>query len=149
MTKTRRVLAQSTLWLLFFLAAVVVWEAALRVFFPKHPSVAARHHYHADASRLWSREPNSWHTKTHPDSGDPIPVVYNAFGMRQSREFDAAALRDATNVAFFGDSSLENIRVRSAHSFTESPDFLLNLRGGTSLDQRGAAYNVLGFGIRG
>ena len=135
-------LAQSTLWLLSFLAAVVVWEAALRVFFPQHPSVAARHDYHTDASRLWAREPNSWHAKTHPESGDPIAVVYNAFGMRQSREFGAEALHDATNVAFFGDSFLENIRIRSAHSFTESLDFLLNLRDGF-------AFNVLGFGIRG
>ena len=142
MTKTRRVLAQSTLWLLSFLAAVVVWEAALRVFFPKDPSVAAGHHYQADASRLWSRKPNSWYAKSHPESGDPISVVYNAFGMRQSREFGAEALRDATNVAFFGDSFLENIHVRSAHSFTESLDFLLNLRDGL-------AFNVLGFGIRG
>ena len=142
MTKTRRVLAQSTLWLLFFLAAVVVWEAALRVFFPKHAGDAEGHHYHADASRLWSRKPNSWHVETHPDSGAPIPVVYNAFGMRQSREFGAEALRVATNVAFFGDSFLENIRIRSAHSFTESLDFLLNLRDGL-------AFNVLGFGIRG
>ena len=149
MTKTRRVLAQSTLWLLFFLAAVVVWEAALRVFFPKHLGVAAKHPYHADASRLWAPKPNSWHAKTHPDSA-PIPVAYNAFGMRQSREFGADALRVATNVAFFGDSFLENIRVRSAHSFTESLDFFLNLHDGASHDLRdAAAFNVLGFGIRG
>ena len=143
MTKTRRVLAQSTVGLLSLLAVVVVWEAALRVFFPTHTGGDAEgHHYYADASRLWSRKPNSWHVETHPDSGDSIPVVYNAFGMRQSREFGAEALRDATNVAFFGDSFVENIHIRSAHSFTESLDFLLNLRDGL-------AFNVLGFGVGG
>ena len=142
MTWARRALAPSLLALLFLLAAVAIWEAALRVFFPTRPGVAEGHHYHADASRLWARKPNSWHVKTHPDSGASIAVVYNGFGMRQSREFDAEALRDATNVAFFGDSFVENIHIKSAHSFTEGLDFLLNLRDGT-------AYNVLNFGVGG
>ena len=150
MTWTRRALTLSMLALLSLLAAVAIWEAALRVFFPTHPGVAEGHHFHADASRLWARKPNSWHVKTHPDSGASIPVVYNGLGMRQSREFDAGALRDATNVAFFGDSFVENIHIKSAHSFTEGLDFLLNLRDGTSLDPRGgAAYNVLNFGVGG
>ena len=141
MTKTRRVLVQSGLAMLSLLAAVAIWEAALRVFFPS-ASGAEGHHQHPDASRLWARMPNSSHTRTHPESGDAIPVVYNSFGMRQSREFGAEALRDATNVAFFGDSFLENIHVKSAHSFTESLDFLLNLRDGS-------AFNVLNFGVGG
>ena len=141
MIGSRRVLALSALALLSPLAAIGIWEAALRVFFP-NTSVADGHHYHADASRLWARKPNSWHTETHPDSGASIPVVYNGHGMRQSREFDAEALRDATNVAFFGDSFLENIRIRSAYSFTESLDFFLNLHDG-------AAFNVLNFGVGG
>ena len=150
MTKARRVLAKGLLAMLSLLAAVAVWEAALRVFFPQHASVAEGHHYYADASRLWARKPNSWHVKTDPDNGDPIPVVYNGFGMRQSREFDAETLGNATNVAFFGDSFLENVHIKSAHSFTESLDFFLNLHDSASLDLRGdAAYNVLGFGVGG
>ncbi len=141
MIGSRRVLALSALALLSLLAAIAIWEAALRVFFP-NTGVAYGHHYHADASRLWARKPNSWHTVTHPDSGTSIPVVYNGHGMRQSREFDAEALRNATNVAFFGDSFLENIRIRSAYFFTESLDFFLNLRDGT-------AFNVLNFGVGG
>ena len=135
-------LAPSLLALIFLLAAVAIWEAALRVFFPKHPGVAEEHHFHADASRLWARKPNSSHTKVNPDSGAPIAVVHNGFGMRQSREFGAETLRDATNVAFFGDSSLENIHIKSAHSFTENLDFLLNLHDGS-------AFNVLNFGVGG
>ena len=141
MIGSRRVLALSALAILSLLAAIAIWEAALRVFFP-NTGVAYGHHYHADASRLWARKPNSWHTETHPDSGASIPVVYNGHGMRQSREFDAEALRDATNVAFFGDSFLENVQIRSAHSFTESLDFFLDLHDG-------AAFNVLNFGVGG
>ncbi len=141
MTKTRRVLAQSVLAMLSVLAAVAVWEAASRVFFP-NAGVAESITTTPNASRLWARKPNSWHVKTHPDSGASIPVVYNGFGMRQSREFSAETLRNATNVAFFGDSFLENVHIRSAHSFTESLDFLLNLRDGL-------AFNVLGFGVGG
>ena len=140
MTKTRRVLAQSLLAVLSMLAAVAVWEAALRAFYSS-ASVAEAYHHQADASRLWAPTPNSSHTRAHPESGASIPVVYNAFGMRQSREFDAETLRNATNVAFFGDSFLENIHIRSAHSFTESLDFLLNLRDG--------AFNVLNFSVGG
>ena len=140
MTRARRVLARALLAMLFLLAAVAVWEAALRVFFPKHPS-AEEHHFHADASRLWARKPNSAHVKTHPESGATVAVVYNGFGMRQNREFSAEALGEATNVAFFGDSSVENIHLKSAHSFTANLDFLLNLRDG--------AFNVLNFGVGG
>ena len=141
MTRARRVLALGVLTLLALLAAIAIWDAALRVFFP-NVGVAEGRHYQADASRLWARRPNSVHVETHPDSGASIPVVYNGFGMRQSREFDAEALRNATNVAFFGDSFLENIRIRAAYSFTESLDFLLNLHDG-------AAFNVLNFGVGG
>ena len=141
MTKTRRVLALSVLATLALLAAIAIWEAALRAFFP-NVGVAEGRHYQADASRLWVRKPNSVHVETHPHSHALIPVVYNAFGMRQSREFDAEALGDATNVAFFGDSFLENVHIRSAHSFTESLDFILNLHDG-------GAFNVLNFGVGG
>ena len=139
---TRRVLTQSVLAVLSILATIAVCEATLRFFFPKYASVADGHHYHADVSRIWSPTPNSTHVTTHPDTGAYVPVIYNNFGMRQHRHFDARMLGGATNVAFFGDSSTENRRIRSAYSFTESLDFFLNLR-------EGAAFNVLKFGVDG
>ena len=135
-------LAQSVLAGLSLLAAIVVCEATLRLFFPKYASVAEGRHYHADTSRIWSPMPNSSHLFVHPDSGAYVSVLYNEFGMRQHRSFDADKLGRATNVAFFGDSFTENRRIRSPYSFTESLDFFLNLR-------EGAAFNVLNFGVDG
>ena len=135
-------LTQSVLAGLSLLGAIVVCEAALRLFFPKYASVAEGRHYHADASRIWSPIPNSSQVTVHPDTGAYVPVIYNDFGMRQHRQFDARMLGDGTNVAFFGDSFMENRHILSAHSFTESLDFFLNLG-------EGAAFNVLGFGVEG
>ena len=95
-----------------------------------------------ERERIWSPRPNSSHFTAHPDTGEYIPVFYNDFGMRQHRQFDPQMLDGATNVAFFGDSFTENRRIRSAYSFTESLDFLLNLH-------EGAAFNVLKFGVDG
>ena len=138
----RRVLTQSVLAGLSLLTAIVVCEATLRLSFPKYASIAEGRHYHADASRIWSPMPNSSHLFFNPDTIARVSVIYNEFGMRQHRLFDADKLGHATNVAFFGDSFTENRRIRSAYSFTESLDFFLNLR-------EGAAFNVLNFGVEG
>ena len=135
-------LTQSAMAALALLAAIACCEIGLRLFYPKYGSVADGHHYHADVSRIWSPTPNSTHVTTHPDTGAYVPVIYNNFGMRQHRHFDARMLGSGTNVAFFGDSSTENRRIKSAYSFTESLDFFLNLR-------EGAAFNVLKFGVDG
>ena len=135
-------LTKSVLAGLSALAAIVVCEATLRLFFPKYESVAEGRHYHADTSRIWSPIPNSSHVHARPDTGTYVSVIYNEFGMRQHRPFDADELGQATNIAFFGDSFTENRGIRSAYSFTESLDYLLNLR-------EGAAFNVLNFGVGG
>ena len=135
-------LTRSVLAALSLLAAIAVCEIALRLFLPKYANVAGAHGYQADVSRLYALPPNTTHVFHHPDTGANIPVFYNGFGLRHHREFDAEMLRNGTNVAFFGDSYMENRRVRSVHSFTESLDFFLNLR-------EGAAFNVLNFGVEG
>ena len=135
-------LAQSGLATLSLLTAIAGCEVGLRLFYPKYESVADMHHYHADVSRIWTPTPNSTHVTTHPDTGAYVPVIYNNFGMRQHRHFDARMLGNGTNVAFFGDSNTENRRIKSAYSFTESLDFFLNLH-------EGAAFNVLKFGVDG
>ena len=140
--RARRMLSRSGLAALSLLTAIAGCEIGLRLFYPKYESVADMHHYHADASRIWSPTPNSTHVTMHPDTGAYVPVIYNNFGMRQHRHFDAPMLGNGTNVAFFGDSSTENRHIPSAYSFTESLDFFLNLH-------EGAAFNVLKFGIDG
>ena len=137
-TTPRRVLAHGVLAALSLLAAIAICEVVLRFFLPRYESAATTHHY-AHETRVWATVPNSSHVTRHPDSGAYVSTVYNSLGMRQSREFGADALRDATNVAFFGDSYTGNRNIGAAYSFTESLDFLLNLRERT-------AFNVLKFG---
>ncbi len=140
MTRPRRVLTRCALTLLSCFAALAVCEAALRFFLPRyHEPAAANTLRHPHETRAWALVPNSSHISRHPDSGAYVSIVYNGLGMRQSREFPAGALRDATNVAFFGDSFTENRHLESAYSFTESLDFLLNLH-------ENVAFNVLKFG---
>ena len=143
MTPLRRALAQCVLTLLSLLAAVAACEAALRFYSPRyHEPAAANTNRYAHETRAWALVPNSSHVTRHPDSGAYVSIVYNGLGMRQSREFPAEALRNATNVAFFGDSFTENRHIESAYSFTESLDFLLNLH-------EDVAFNVLKFGVGG
>ena len=141
MTLPRRVLTRCALTVFSGLAALAVCEGALRLFFPRYyePASANALRY-AHETRTWAVVPNSSHVTRHPDSGAYISIVYNGLGMRQSREFPAETLRNATNIAFFGDSFTENRHIESAYSFTESLDFLLNLHDNV-------AFNVLKFGV--
>ena len=139
MTTPRRVLTHGVLAVLSLLSAIAVCEACLRFFLPRYES-AATTPYYAHETRVWAAVPNSSHVTRHPDSGAYVSTVYNSLGMRQSREFGTDALRNATNVAFFGDSFTENRHIGAAYSFTESLDFLLNLR-------ERAAFNVLKFSV--
>lgn len=82
-----------------------------------------------DEDRLYVRVPNTFRYYAHPDTGARHPVIYNDFGSRQHRRFDVESLKHAQNVAFFGDSYTENIRMEAQYSFTEVLDFLLNFAG--------------------
>ena len=136
---------------LSLLGALVVCEAALRLFHPKYEDVAQSQRYQADESRIWAPIPNTSRYKAHPDTGRRHPIIYNEFGARQHRRFDVDALKDAENVAFFGDSYVENTGIEAQYSFTEVLDFLLNrgaAEGRPSHDDE-SAFNVLNFGIDG
>ena len=98
----------TSLLLLSSLGALVACELGLRLFHPKYEDVSRYGKYQADESRLWAPIPNTSRYKTHPDTGARHPVIYNNFGSRQHRRFDVDALKQAENIAFFGDSFAEN-----------------------------------------
>ena len=137
--------------LLSLLGALVVCEAALRLFHPKYEDVAQSQRYQADESRIWAPIPNTSRYKAHPDTGRRHPVIYNEFGSRQHRRFDVDALKDAENIAFFGDSFVENTGIEAQYSFTEVLDFLLNHGAAEGRPSHGdhSAFNVLNFGVDG
>ncbi len=124
-----------TVWnLLLALGSLVVGlslcEAALRVLHPRY-EYAAR-----PPQRTYY-----WHSEyPHPDSGAKHRVVYNNLGSRQHRNFNERDLAAGVNLAFFGDSLTENLRMPAHHSFTEVLDYLLN-------GSAQANFNVLNFGI--
>ena len=137
-----RWISTSLLLLLSSLGALLACEVGLRLFHPKYEDVSRYDNYQVDASQLWSPIPNTYRNRTHPDTGARHAVIYNNFGSRQHRNFDVDALKQAENIAFFGDSYTENIRIEAQYSFTEVLDFLLNLQ-----DERD--FNVLNFGVDG
>ena len=132
----------TSLLLLSSLGALAACELGLRLFHPKYEDVSRYGKYQADESRLWAPIPNTSRYKTHPDTGARHPVIYNNFGSRQHRRFDVDALKQAENIAFFGDSFAENSGIEAQYSFTEVLDFLLNL-------QDDGDFNVLNFGVDG
>ncbi len=122
------------------LIALALCEGMLRCFYPKF-KYAADSRYEASATRIWVRTPNTRYTRLHPDTGRPHPVIHNNLGLRQHRDFPPGALQSATNVAFFGDSFTENLRLPAPYAFTEPLDYLLN--------RSDAHFNVLNFGVDG
>ena len=146
----RRGSTVAALALLSLLGALFACELALRLFHPKYEDVARSNGYRVDEDPLYVRVPNTFRYYAHPDTGARHPVIYNDFGSRQHRRFDVESLKHAQNVAFFGDSYTENIRMEAQYSFTEVLDFLLNFAGredGINDDQR--RVNVLNFGVDG
>lgn len=78
---------------------------------------------------------------THSDTRLPHFLHHNNLTLRQHRNFSEADFTAATNISFFGDSFVENVRTAVQYSFTEPLDYLLN-HGHTR-------FNVLNFGVDG
>ena len=121
-------------------AGLALSELSLRLFYPKYHNLAEAP-FRRDASRIWSRMPNTRDLKLHPDTRLPHALHHNNFALRQHRNFSAADLASATNVGFFGDSFVENVRMDAPYSFTEPLDWLLN--------QGPRRFDVLNFGVEG
>ena len=100
----------------FLAVGLSLCEAALRVFHPRY-QIAAN-----PPQRIYR-----WSTEyRHPDTGAKHLVAYNNLGSRQHRNFHERDLAGAVNLAFFGDSFTENLRLPAHHAFTEVLDHLLN-----------------------
>lgn len=138
--RLKHITGRLLLLLLSVLLGLLACEGLLRVFHPRY-DYAANARREASATRIWARSPDTRYTRIHPDNGRPHPVIHNNLGLHQHRNFPPESLRDAVNVAFFGDSFTENPRLPAPCAFTEPLDYLLNLGGGR--------FNVLNFGVDG
>jgi hypothetical protein len=121
------------------LVSFLIVEFTLRTFYPKY-EYAAESIYDRNTSRIWSRRANSYHIYRHPASGLPHSVYHNNLALRHHRNFNEDDIETAINVAFFGDSFVENLRLPIQYSLTEPLDYMLNLH---------QSFNVLNFGIDG
>lgn len=138
--RLKRLLSRLLLALVSVLLGLALCEGLLRAFHPRF-KYAADSRYEASATRIWTRQPDTRYTRPHPDTGRPHPVIHNNLGLHQHRNFPPEALQGAVNLAFFGDSFVENLRLPAACAFTEPLDYLLNLG-----DRR---FNVLNCGVDG
>ena len=122
------------------LVGLALCEGALRLFAPRYEHLAAPPRAALDPSEV-----------LHPDSGEPHAVIYNNLGSRQHRHFTEQDLADAVNLAFFGDSFTENLRMAAHYQFAEVLDFLLNAHphGDVGAAPQGRRFNVLNFGVEG
>ena len=144
MSQAKRAIGNCLLAFASLAVGLALCEATLRLFHPRYEYAAAppQRTYH------WSSQ------YRHPDTGEPHLVVYNNLGSRQHRDFHQRELAEGVNLAFFGDSFTENLRMAAQYSFTEVLDYLLNAqprRGPSSSPARTAPragrFNVLNFGM--
>ena len=128
------------------LAILLLVEAGLRLVHPKYEHLA---------QGIWVRAPEGPERgpghrpgRLHPDTGERHPFLFNSLGLRQHRDFTAAALKSAVNIGFFGDSFTDNVNMAAEFSFTEPLDYLLNIERGLHPAAGNAppAFNVLNFG---
>ena len=132
-------------------------EFALRLYYPRYefaanpPPSAADREARPTSSSSFTRAHN-------PDTGTQHRMIYNELGARTSRRFAAESLAETVNIAFFGDSGVENIHMPVQYAFTEHLDYLLNhLPAGWQPTQdpsppagpAGKRFNVLNFGVFG
>ena len=136
----RNLSANLCLLLVACVAGLVLCEISLRLFYPKYRHLAEAR-LHREGLRIWTRTRNSRDWQAHPDTRRPYFAYHNNLALRQHRNFSKADLDSATNIGFFGDSFVENIRLPAPYSFTEPLDYLLN--------QHGERFNVLNFGTEG
>ena len=121
------------------LLALLLCEAALRLFLPKYRDVAAGR-LQPDDLRLYASIPNTRDWWVHPDTGQRHPFHMNNLGLRQHRNFLDADIVPATTVGVFGDSFVQGSYLDAPYVFTEPLDYLLNLDGD---------FTVLNFGMGG
>ena len=143
----KKVLVNTGLVLASALGGVVVCELALRFAFTKYEQLAASV-LRMDQERIWANTPGAKLPVRHPDTGKYHLVRHNDLALRQHRSVNSTSWRRQgrgerqVQVAFFGDSFLENTLLPVQYSFTEPLDYLLNVAGQDR-------FNVLNFGVDG
>ena len=131
-------LCNALLALASVLVGLALCEGALRLLDPRYEHLAAPPRAALDPSEV-----------LHPDSGEPHAVIYNNLGSRQHRHFTEHDLAGAVNLAFFGDSFTENLRMAAHYQFAEVLDFLLNAHPHGDAGAVPRRFNVLNFGVEG
>ena len=141
----KKILVNTGLILASALGGVVVCELVLRFVFPKYEQLAASV-LRMDQERIWANTPGAKLPVRHPDTGKYHLVRHNDLGLRQHRNVNPSSWRrqgqgrGEVQVAFFGDSFLENVLLPVQYSFTEPLDYLLNVAGQDR-------FNVFNFGV--
>ena len=115
-------------------------EAGLRLIHPKYEHLAQATTVR-DQGRFMP-EPGYRRGRRHPDTGEWHTILVNNLGLRQHRDFTAAALKSSVNIGFFGDSFTDNVNMAAEFSFTEPLDYLLNVE----REKAQPSFNVLNFG---
>jgi len=115
-------------------------EGSLRIFYPKY-QYGADSSFEKDSARIWTNKANFLYVRKHPDSGLLHTVYYNNLALRQHRNFSEQDIKSAINLAFFGDSFTENLRIAAQYSLTEPLDYLLN--------KQAHRFNVRNLGVDG
>lgn len=137
----------------------VMVEAALRTL--------AHDRYHGartltsvpDNTKIWAPPENTVSYFRHPDTGERIELQRNNMGLRMKYDVSASSLEATRNIAFFGASFTENVRLPVQHTFPELFKFLVNIGddkfevlnfgvGAYGVDQSYLRYKELGTDIR-
>ena len=122
------------------LLALLLCEAALRLFLPKYRDVAEGRALRPDELRIYAPLPNTRDWRVNPATKRRHPFHMNNLGLRQHRNFSDADILSATTVGVFGDSFVRGGYLDAPYVFTEPLDYLLNLDGD---------FTVLNFGVGG
>jgi len=120
--------------------ALLICELYLKYFNHRY-RYASEISYKPSEELIYSRLPNETQFFHSPRTGKPHRSVYNNLGLRQSRNFHLGKESETFNIALFGDSLLENIRMPTQFSLSEPIDYVLN--------NSGLPFNVLNFGVEG
>ena len=121
--------------------SLVSVEVALRILAPERYQGARMLTSVPDNTKMWAPPTDTIQYFRHPDTGDRITLLRNNLGLRMNYNVSGSTLKTTTNVAFFGASFTENIRLTSEHTFPEVLKHLLSVS-----DRK---FEVLNFGVGG
>ena len=112
-----------------------------------------------DNTKIWAPPKNTINYFRHPDTSDRIELQRNNLGLRMNHDISAPSLKATKNIAFFGASFTENVRLPVQHTFPELFKLLVNIGvekfevlnfgvGAYGVDQSYLRYKELGADIR-